>query len=48
MIGFLVQGRVRIKLRIRVGITFKVSVYLWSNCGRSKCRTFDHSAKYFQ
>ena len=43
MIGFLVRGRVRVKIRIRVrvGVMFKVSVYHWSNCRRSKCRTFD-------
>ena len=44
MIGFLVRGRVRIKIRIRVrvrvGVTFNVRVYHWSNCRRSKCRTF--------
>ena len=27
MIGFLVQGRVRIKIRIRVGVMFNVSIY---------------------
>ena len=45
MIGFLVQGRLRIKnrirIRIRVGVTFNVSIYHWSNCCRSKC-TFSH------
>ena len=41
MIGFLVGDRVRIKIRIRVGVTFNVSIYHWSNCRRSKCRTFD-------
>ena len=37
MIGFLVRGRVRIKIRIRVrdGVMFNVQVYHWS-----KCRTF--------
>ena len=44
MIGLLVRGRVRIKIRfrdsVRVGVTFNVSVYYWSNCRRSKCRTF--------
>ena len=38
MIGFLVWGRVSI--RVRVGVTFNVRVYHWSNCHRSKCRTF--------
>ena len=40
MIGFLVRGKVRIKIRVRVGVTFNVRVYRWSNCRRSKCRTF--------
>ena len=44
MIGFLVRGRVRIKMmirvRVRVGVTFNVSVYHWSNCRGSKCCTF--------
>ena len=38
--GFLVWGRVRIKIRIRVGVAFNVSVYHSSNCRRSKYRTF--------
>ena len=46
MIGFLVQGRVRIKnkirirVRVRVGVMFNLSIYHKSNCRRSKCRTF--------
>ena len=44
MIGYLVRGRIRIKIkirvRVRVGVTFNVRVYRWSNCRRSKCRTF--------
>ena len=46
MIGFGGRGRVRIKIRIRirirVGVTYtiSISVYHWSNCRRSKCRTF--------
>ena len=40
MIGFVVRGRVRLKIRVRVGVTFNISVYHWSNCRRSKCRTF--------
>ena len=49
MIGFLVQGSVRIKIRIRVrvgvkvGVTFNAGIYRWSNCRRSKCRTFVQS-----
>ena len=45
MIGFLVQGRVRIRIRVRdgVGVTFNVSVYHWSTCHRSKCRTHTFS-----
>ena len=31
-IGLLVRRRVMIKIRIRVGATFNVSVYHWSNC----------------
>ena len=52
-IGFLVRSRVRIKIRIRVRgrvvVTFNVRVYHWSNCRRSKCRTFKdiHVAMYF-
>ena len=54
MIGFLVQGRVRIKIMIRVmvmvmvmvGVTFNVRVYHWSNCRRSKCRTFSGTAQH--
>ena len=34
-IGFLARGRVMIKIRVRVGVTFNVSVYHWSNCRRS-------------
>ena len=39
MIGFLVRGKVRIKIgiRVRVGVTFNVRVSHWSNCRRSKC-----------
>ena len=50
MIGFLVWGRVRIKIRIRIrvrvriGVMFNISVYHWSNCRRSKCRTFHFKA----
>ena len=46
MIGFLVRGRVRVKLiirirvMVRVGDTFNFSVYHGGNCRRSKCRTF--------
>ena len=46
MIGFLVRGRVRIKIRVMfrvrawVAVMFNVSVNHWSNCRRSKCRTF--------
>ena len=47
MIGFLVRGRVRIKMmirvtvRVRVGVTFNVMVYHRSNnCRQSKCCTF--------
>ena len=40
MIGFLILGRVMIKIRVRVGVTFNVRVYRWSCCRRSKCRTF--------
>ena len=41
-IGFLAPGRVimKIRIRIRVGVTFNVKVYHWSKCCRSKCRTF--------
>ena len=45
MIGFLVQGRVRIKSRsrvrdrVRVGVMFNVSIYHRINCRRSKCRS---------
>ena len=52
MIGFLVRDRVRIKImirvrvRVRVGVTFNVGVYRWSNCRRSKCRTFATSTDY--
>ena len=28
--GFLVRGRVRNKIKIRVGVTFYVSIYHWS------------------
>ena len=49
MIGFLVRGRVRIKIRIRVrvrvGVMFNGGVYRWSNCRRSKCRTFFRSCE---
>ena len=42
MIGFLVQGRVRVKIRnlelgLRLGVSVTVSVYHWSNCHRSNC-----------
>ena len=46
VIGFLVLGRARIKImirigvRVRVGVTFNVIIYHWSNCRRSNCRTF--------
>ena len=42
MIGYLVRGRVRIKImiRVRVGVTFNVMVYHRSNCRRSKYCTF--------
>ena len=44
MIRFLVQGRVRIKIRIRVGdrvrVMFNGIIYHKSNCHRSKCCTF--------
>ena len=42
MIGFLVRSRVRIKMliRVRVGVTYNVRVYHWSNSRRSRCRTF--------
>ena len=46
MIGFLVQGRVRIieirsrvRDRVRVGVMFNASIYHRINCRRSKCRT---------
>ena len=29
MIEFLVQGRVRIKIRVRVGVMFNIRVYHW-------------------
>ena len=32
--------KIRIRVRVRVGATFNVSVYHWSDCRRSKCRTF--------
>ena len=41
MIGFLVQGMVRIKsrirVRVRIRVMFNVSIYHRSNCCRSKC-----------
>ena len=37
MIGFGVQGRLRIKIRIRVGVMCNISAYRWTNCCRSKC-----------
>ena len=40
MIGILVWGRVRIKIRIGVGVMFNISVYHWSKCRRSKRCTF--------
>ena len=44
IVFFLVRGSVRITIRIkdrvRIGITFNVRVYHWRNCRRSKCRTF--------
>ena len=44
MIGVLIRGRARIKIRfsvrVRVGITFNVRIYHRSNCRQSKCRTF--------
>ena len=50
MIGFLVRGRVRIKnrnrVRVRVGVTFNVRLYRWSNCRRSKCRTFPNMINF--
>ena len=45
MIGFVVWGRVRLKIRIRVGVTCNISVYLWSNCRRSKC-TFVYGCEF--
>ena len=39
-IGFLVRDRLRIKIRIRVGVTFDASVNHWSTCRRSKYLTF--------
>ena len=39
MIGYLVRGWVRID----VSITFNVRVHHWSNCRRSKCRTFNYN-----
>ena len=51
MIGFLVRGRVRIKIRFRVrvrrGVTFNVRVYHWSNCLGSKCHTFSDTDSAF-
>ena len=50
MIGFLVQGKVRImikfRVRVRVGVTFNVSIYRRSNCRRSKCRTFQFQSMF--
>ena len=40
MIGFLVRGSVRIKVWVRVRVTFNISVCHWSNCRRSRCHTF--------
>ena len=40
MIVFLVRDEVRIKVRVRAGVTFNVGVYHWSNCRRSKCCAF--------
>ena len=42
MIGFLVRGWVRIKIRIRVSVRvmFNVTIYNRINCRRCKCRTF--------
>ena len=48
MIGLLVRGRVRIKIRVRVGVTFNVRVYHWSNCHRSKCILFKGSMTRLQ
>ena len=47
-IGFLVRDgvriniwiKIRIRVRVRVGVMFNIRVYHWSNCRRSKCRTF--------
>ena len=49
MIGLLVRGRIRIKIRIRnrPGVTFNVSFYHWSNnCRGSECRTFPACTRY--
>ena len=44
MIGLLVRDWVRVKImirdKVRVGVTFNITVYHWSNCRRSKCHTF--------
>ena len=43
MIGYLVQGKVRIKImiRVRVGLCLTLAFIIYrSNCRRSKCRTF--------
>ena len=48
MIGFWVQGRVGIKIKIRVGVRFNVSVYHWSNCRRSKWHTVRGTAEVWR
>ena len=46
-IFFWVQCSFKIRIRVKVGVMFNISVYHWSNnCRRSKCWTFVSDARY--